>query len=352
MNTLSITAIEEGTGKTAITLALGLVAQDRNMSVGYMKPKGTRLQSHVGKIVDRDPMLAAELLDLDDSLSDLEPIVYSPTFIENAVREQTVSSELQQRVQTVFTDLSTDRDLMLVEGAGRLTTGGIIELTDAEIAELFDSNVLLVCEFQQLGDLDEILAAVGDIGDRLSGIVFNRVRDIELDRLEDHAIPFLEARGCPVLGVLPHQRDLAGVTVEELTDEIGATQLTTGDSDAFVERFLIGAMGGDEALRYFRRTKNAAVITGGDRSEIHAAAIEAPGVTCLIVTGGHRPASTVLGKAEQAGLPVLAVTADTLSTVERGEEVVRGGRTQDPKTVYKMRELLESHAEIDEILGA
>ena len=65
MNTLLVTSTHESTGKTAVTLALGLLARERGQSVGYMKPKGTRLQSNVGKTLDQDPMLAREILDLD-----------------------------------------------------------------------------------------------------------------------------------------------------------------------------------------------------------------------------------------------------------------------------------------------
>ena len=350
MKTLSITATEEGTGKTAIALALGLIAQDREIDVGYMKPKGTRLQSRVGKIVDRDPLLAVELLGIDAELQTLEPIVYSPSFIENAVRGHEDPAALRERIRTVFDELATDRTLMLLEGAGELTTGGIVELTDPEIADVLDAEVLLVTGFEQLGDLDVLLAATDAIGDRLAGVVFNRVRDAAFDRLERDAIPFLETRGCPVFGVLPHDPGLAGVTVDELAAELGAERLTSVADDVLVERFLVGAMGGDEALRYFRRTRNAAVITGGDRAEIHAAAMEAPGVACLVLTGGRRPSRTVLGRAEQAGLPVLAVSTDTLSTVERTESVVRSGRTRDAETVRHMRELLEAHAEVDRLL--
>ena len=351
MKTLSITATREGTGKTAIAIALGLLARDRDVDVGYMKPKGTRLQSHVGKVLDRDPLLASELLELEAELEELEPIVYSSTFVENAVRGQEDPDDLRRRVRTAFEELAVGRDLMLIEGAGQLTTGGIVELTDPQIAELLEADVVLVADFTQLADLDTLLAAVDDIGDRLAGVVFNRVRDTALDPLERDAIPFLESRGVSVFGVIPHQRDLAGVLVDELAAELGAERLTSGTPDAFVERFLVGAMGGDEALRHFRRTRNAAVITGGDRVEIHTAAIEAPSVNCLVVTGGHRPSQSVLGRAEQAGLPVLAVNADTLSTVERAEDVVRSGRTRDAETVRRMRQLLEDHADTDEILG-
>ncbi|EJN60164.1 protein with phosphotransacetylase biod-like n-terminal domain protein [Halogranum salarium B-1] len=352
MNTLLVTSTQDSTGKTAVTLALGLLAQERGLDVGYMKPKGTRLQSNVGKTLDQDPMLARELLGLDAEMHQMEPIVYSPTFVEGAIRGQEDGDELADIVRENYDQLSAGKDLMLIEGAGRYTTGGIIDLTDPEVAELLDAQVLLVADYTKPGDIDDVLAAADDIGEDLAGVLFNRVSDSVYDELETEVVPFLENRGIDVLGVLPRKRELAGVTVEGLAQELGADVATNVPTDAFVERFLVGAMGGDAALRYFRRTKDAAVITGGDRSEIHTAALEAPGVKALILTGGHRPPAAVLGKAEEKGVPVLLVNADTLSVVDRAEELVHSGRTRDEETVSLLRDLLFEHADVDALVPA
>ena len=351
MKSILVTATNESTGKTAVALALATIAKERGQSVGYMKPKGTRLQSNVGKTLDQDPMLARELLDLDAEMHQMEPVVYSPTFIDGAIRGQENADELRDRVRSEYESLAEDTDLMLVEGGGSLSTGGIVGLTDPEVAELLDSSVLLIAEYEQPGDVDDVLAAAEDIGDRLAGVLFNRVADTAFEELDTDVIPYLEGCGIPVLGAIPQQKELAGVTIDDLAAELGAETLTNVDSDAYVERFLVGAMGGDEALRFFRRARDAAVITGGDRSDIHAAAIQAPGVKCLILTGGHRPSNAVLGKAEEAGKPVLAVNTDTLTVVDRAEEIVHSGRTRDARTVELMGELLSSRVDIEELLA-
>ena len=351
MKSILVTATNESTGKTAIALALATIAKARGQSVGYMKPKGTRLQSNVGKTLDQDPMLARELLDLDAEMHQMEPVVYSPTFIDGAIRGQENAEELRDRVRSEYESLAEDTDLMLVEGGGSLSTGGIVGLTDPEVAELLDSSVLLIAEYEQPGDVDDVLAAAEDIGDRLAGVLFNRVADTAFEELDTDVIPYLEGRGIPVLGAIPQQKELAGVTIDDLAAELGAETLTNVASDAYVERFLVGAMGGDEALRFFRRARDAAVITGGDRSDIHTAAIQAPGVKCLILTGGHRPSNAVLGKAEEAGMPVLAVNTDTLTVVDRAEEIVHSGRTRDARTVELMRELLSSRVDVEELLA-
>ncbi|MGQ3414104.1 phosphotransacetylase family protein [Natrinema sp. LN54] len=350
-DTLLVSSLEESTGKTAITLALARLAAAEGERVGYMKPKGTRLQSNVGKTLDEDPLLARDLLDLEAEMHDLEPVVYSPTFVEQAIRGREDPDELRERVAEAFDTLAGDRDRLFVEGGGRYDVGGIVDLTDADIADLLDARVLLVAPYEIPADVDDVLAAAADFGDRLAGVVFNDVPDAAYDQLETDVVPFLEGRGIPVHGVLPSERELSGVTVAELADELGASVLVEEGRDAYVERFTVGAMGPDSALRHFRRTKDAAVITGGDRAEIHTAALEAPGVRCLILTGGHRPSGAIVGQASEKGVPILSVQTDTLTTVERAEDVVRSGRTRDAETVDRMERLLSDHAAVDSILG-
>jgi hypothetical protein len=74
-------------------------------------------------------------------------------------------------------------------------------------------------------------------------------------------------------------------------------------------------------------------------------------VVCLVLTGGHRPPGAVLGRAEEKGVPVLLVTADTLTAIDRAEAVVRTGRTRDERTVSTMRDLLFDHVDLDAVLG-
>lgn len=349
MNPLLVTATAESTGKTAIALALATLARRRGRSVGYLKPKGTRLESTAGKTFDTDPELGVELLDLDADPTDLEPIVYSPTFVDQVLKGREDPAELRRRVRSAFDAQAAANDLVVVEGD--LGTGGIVDLTDPDIADLLDASVLLVARYDGPRDVDDVLDAADRIGDRLAGVVFNGVSDAEYDYVENTVVPFLEGRGVPVVGVVPRVSDLAGVTVSTLADELGAEVLTETPADGLVERFVVGAMGGDTALRYFRRTKDAAVITGGDRSDIHVAALEAGGIRCLVLTGGVRPSGSVLGTAEENGVPVLLVQTDTLVTVERAEEVLRSGRTRSERTVDRMRSLLTEHADVDALIG-
>jgi hypothetical protein len=352
MNTLHVISTADGTGKTAIAIALAKLARDRGATVGYMKPKGTRLQSAVGKTRDEDPLLAKDLLDLDAEVHDLEPVVYSPTFVQEAIRGREDPAALRERIRESFDAMAADVDLMVVEGGGRLWTGGIVDLTDAHVADLLDARVVLLDRYDDVDDVDEILAAADDVGDRLAGVLFNAVDDHDHDVLTDDVVPFLASRGIDTLGTLPRDPQLAGVPVADLAESLGAELVTAdADTDVLVERFSVGAMGSSSALDAFRRTRNSAVITGGDRSDIQAAALEASGVNCLVLTGGYRPSSTIVGKAEERGVPVLLVQGDTRTTVDRTEDVIHAGRTRSAETVARMETLLAEAADVDALLG-
>jgi BioD-like phosphotransacetylase family protein len=351
MNSIFVTSTGEGTGKTAIAVAVAKLAQDRGLDVAYFKPKGTRLKSPVGKTRDEDPLLAKEMLGIDADLADLEPVVYSPAFIEEAIRGNR-DGEVRERVREHFDALVDEYDLVVVEGGGRLETGGIVGLTDPDVAELLDARTVVVGGSANPADVDGVLAAARQFEGHLAGVLFNAVADANFDSLNTDVVPFLETRDIPVLGIVPRVQELAGVTVADLADALGAELLNPeASTDGFVERFAVGAMGSDAALRHFRRMRNAAMVTGGDRSEIQAAALEAPGIECIVLTGGLRPSGAILGKAAEADVPVLLVQSDTRVTVDRVEEVISTGRTRDPETVERMVDLLSDHADLEGLLA-
>lgn len=351
MTTHFIAATEESAGKTAVALALALIIQDRGQTVGFMKPKGTRYE-HLGDTdVDSDAGFARNLLSLDAPIDDLEPIVYSHSFIESTIRGEQDSDDVNSIIRDRFQSLANESDVMIVEGGRTVISGGVINATDPALADCFDARVILVAAYRHPRDVDTILAAATDFGDHLGGIVFNGVSNDLIPTIETDVAPFFEQRDIPVLGILPRITELAGALVTDFATELGADIVTDTPMDTYIEQLLVGAMGPAAALRYFRRVTNAVVITGGDRSDIHSVALETPGVNCLCLTGGYRPSQAIIGKAQDRGIPILVVNSDTMTTIERAEQVLQSGRVRETDAVVHMQELLESHTDLSTVLG-
>jgi BioD-like N-terminal domain of phosphotransacetylase len=68
------------------------------------------------------------------------------------------------------------------------------------------------------------------------------------------------------------------------------------------------------------------------------------------LTGGLRPSSAVLARAEKENVPVLLVQSDTRTTIDRVEDVLHSGRTRDPDSVARMGELLADGVDVPGLL--
>ncbi|GIV93113.1 MAG: hypothetical protein KatS3mg056_1822 [Chloroflexus sp.] len=83
---------------------------------------------------------------------------------------------------------------------------------------------------------------------------------------------------------------------------------------------MIGAMGAEASLSFFRRRANKAVITGGDRSDLQLIALQTS-TNALVLTGNIRPTMQVMDRAAELEVPIILVADDTLSTVDRAERL-------------------------------
>ncbi len=348
--TILLTGLAEGIGKTAITLGIGRHAQNRGLTVGYMKPLGTRLRTRDGILIDEDLPLAARTLGLESDPTALSVVTYSETLQTELLRGQTDPATLQNELQDRAETLGADRDLLLVEGSGTDQRGRMLNLTDPELATQLDARVVLVGRYRDPSDIDPVMAAADTYGDRLAGIIFTDVSADAIESLRTDGIPFLESAGYPVLGSIPHVDELAGITVADLATELGAELIADTGTAGLVETVLIGAMGAETALRHFRRVENAAVVTGGDRADIQTAAIETAGVTALVLTGGHQPPTAVRKLARERSVPILLVQTDSRTATDRIETIISRGRTHREAAIDRMTALLDDHVELTAIL--
>jgi len=349
MVTVYVASSHPYSGKTLTCIVLGTRWQRQGRRVGYLKPLGLMPVTVEGNVTDEDACFVARQLGLEAPPSRLCPVVLDRSSCHMDFQDA------RQRVQDAYTAAALDKDLMLVNGIGDvLSRGSMIGLNGVAVAEMLKAKVLLVARCDSFLDADEILAAGRALGDRVVGVVLNRVPDRHRDEIEELVIPCLEARNLTVLGMMPDDPILHSVSVQELA-EATAGEILCGAEAAgeLVESFVVGAMGVESALRYFRKTPRKCVITGGDRSDIQLAALETP-TQCLILTGGLRPSHTVIARAEQQNTPLLLVGEDTLTVVGIIEEMLGKLRVREQKKVDHALKQFEQHvdlARLEALLG-
>ncbi len=351
MRTLLIASTASYSGKSGIALACIRAFIERGLDTGYFKPYGVMPVTVDGVLTDQDATYLNETLGRPAPLEAVCPVVRTQAFVEDVLAHRT--EDLRATVHDAFAVCSKGRDAIVIEGPSDLIQGSGIGLSVTDVAEILDAHVLLLHKPGTTPDIpDAVICESRRIGGRLLGVVLTWVQEASEDFISRRIVPFLASEGIPVLGVMPYDVRLASVTVSEIVDALGGTILCAEDRvDEPVESFMVGAMGQEKALRFFRRKANKAVITGGDRSDVQLAALETS-TRAIVLTGNMPPSSIVLARAEELGVPMILVDADTLTAVERMETLMGRTRLHDEAKAGRIRALFEQAVDVDELLAA
>jgi BioD-like phosphotransacetylase family protein len=349
MKSLYITSVERYSGKTAVCLALGKRFQEDGHRVGYLKPLSIQPWLEGGKIVDQDATFVKDTLGLTPSLSELSPVVVTQNMLKRQITGKG-HENLIPKIKAAAKAAGAKKDVLLLEGGGSLREGYVVNLPTPEVAKALKSKVFVVVRYRdEIRLLDDVLAAKFRLDDALCGIIINRVPESDTEFVAEYARPYIENQDVPVFGVLPEARGVAALMVDEIIDALDPTILTDCiTSDILVENINVGAMNAEAAISRLRRSKNNAVITGGDRVDIQIAALETNSA-CLILTGCLEPRPLIVKQANELGIPVLLVDTNTMETVEAIDRVM--GKTRMGQTIKleKFQQLLGKYVDLDRI---
>lgn len=343
MKSLYITSVERYSGKTAVCLGLGTHLKADGFTVGYLKPLSLQPWVIKGHIADEDAAFVKETLALPAQPWDLSPVVLT----EESLHQQLSSAgdiNLLDTVRQFVQKASADVQVLLLEGGGTLREGYIVGLPTPIVATAVGSDILTIVKYHDdVSVLDDTLASKARLGATMGGVLINRVPTDAMNFVTHEVRPYLERHNIPVYGILPEVRSLAALTVGELVDILNAEVLTSqNDMDAMVENLTVGAMNTEAALSVFRKQKNKAVITGGDRTDLQLAALETS-TTCLILTGNLRPSPLIIRQAEEFHVSILLVPTNTMETVELIDQIYGKTRLGQPAKFREFQTLLDEN---------
>jgi len=346
---LYIASTAEYSGKTLVALALGKIWGGAGVKVGYVKLLGKIPVSEQGRVVDEDASFIARELSLEGPTEAFCPVVITPDLVMAAYRGEDLG--IRGKITAAVRDAEARCEILLIGGTANARDGFFFGLSPIELISGFDCRVVLVDKFEGEKSMDQVLWAAHVLGHRLLGVVFNRVAPAQETFVRKTAGPFLESRGIRVFGAVPLDPLLDSVSVGSLIQSLSASVLLEGPSPrTLIERFCVGTMDVEHALRIFRGIPRKAVVTGGFRTDIQLAALETDTVA-LVLTGGIPPHDIILARAREKGVAVLSVGEDTFATVERFEKVLGRLRIREPEKVLRGVEAVRASVDTEGLLS-
>lgn len=345
-------------GKTTTSVGLFAALQARFPRIGFIKPVGQRFVEIEGAKIDEDTVLINETYHPHTPLRAMSPIAVEPDFTRRYLSGG-ITHQLHDRVRTAFDIAAWEKDFVIIEGTGHAGVGSVFDLSNAKVASLLQSKVIIVSRAGIGRPIDEIglnLALFEKQGVEVIGAIINKVNPEKMAMLKEYATLGLAKLGLPLLGMIPMHTELYKPTVNQACVRLKGEFLAGAQHKRRrVARIGVGAMSCRNAERLLQ--PGTLIITPGDREDLimmilqEDAKLSSRGhLAGVVLTDGILPPANVMQLIRERSIPFISTSADISSaTTSIGHMTVKT-EAGDREKIGVIQKLVQEHVLVDRIV--
>jgi BioD-like phosphotransacetylase family protein len=288
----------------------------------------------------------------------MSPIAVEPDFTRRYLSGGN-TQKLHDQVERAFDEAAWEKDFIIIEGTGHAGVGSVFDLSNAQVARLLQSQVIIVSQGGIGKPIDEIsmnLALFEKYGVQVVGAIINKCLPDKLDLIRTYAEKGLARMGLPLLGVIPMSQELRRPTMNQVAHQVKGEFISGAEHKRRrVARVMIGAMSSKNAESFFEA--GTLIITPGDREDIIMAAVgwnqtHSNAVAGLVLTGGLIPQEGVMAVVRENGLPVVSSKYDSYSVAAAINKMTVKTEVGDRDKIALIQRLVEENVNVDAILAS
>lgn len=359
MKKIFIAATKQNDGKTTVSLGLISNLKDRLKKAAFIKPIGQRYLEEEGIKIDEDSLFIEEVCGIKCGLKDMSPIAVEKGFTEKYI-SQPQKKSITSQIKEAFRRVSRGQDLIIIEGTGHAGVGSVFDHSNAYVAKLLGSKVIIISSGGIGRPIDEILlnkALFDREGVKVLGVIINKVIPSKFDKISQLVKKGLKRKGVNVLGVIPYNDLLSFPTIEQILKETDFGLLCGKDTlESYVSNVIVGAMQPNDAIKYIR--DNSLLITPGDREDMIMTALECYRekdkerlkVSGIVLSGGITPLGPTMEALKDSGIPVLLAQDDTYTVAACIHNLTVKIRPCDTVKINTAIKLIKDNVDLDSIV--
>ncbi|RAP33246.1 hypothetical protein DID77_03395 [Candidatus Marinamargulisbacteria bacterium SCGC AG-439-L15] len=357
-----IAATRQDDGKTTVSLGLFQAMQRRYKSLAYMKPVGQQYVLVDDEKIDKDAYLFYKSFGLDNfHLKDMSPIAVPRGFTRDYINKPN-KKQLETKITEAYARLSNKQEFILFEGTGHAGVGSVFDLSNARVAELLKTKVIIVSIGGIGKSIDELMLNITlfkNLGVEIAGVIINKVYPKKLDEIKTVVSKGLSRFKVPLLGTIPLMKQLTYPSVAAIIEELKPKVLSGKKGlNNCVEKFIIGDMSPHFALDRF--SKNTLMIVPGNREGLILTGLcenmlRTTGprmVSGIIFTNGIKPHPKILELLSKTRIPLLLVKEDAFTVATEINTMIFKIRSEDLHKITLAADIIEEHVDVDTICNS
>jgi BioD-like phosphotransacetylase family protein len=352
-----VAATRQDDGKTTTSVGLFAALQQRFERIGYIKPVGQRFVDVEGAKIDEDTVLINDTYRTNTPIRSMSPIAVEPDFTKRYL-SGSFRQQLHDRVRTAFDEVAWEKDFIIIEGTGHAGVGSVFDLSNATVAQLLHSKVIIVSRGGIGRPIDEIslnLALFEKQGVEVIGAIINKVVPEKMEMLKEYATVGLARLGLPLLGMIPLHTELYKPTVNQACLQLRGEFIAGAQHKRRrIARTGIGAMSSRHADRLL--TPGTLIITPGDREDLILMVLneEMPSsrghLAGVVLTDGILPHGAVMDLIRSRNIPFISTSADVSAAATTIARMTVKTEVGDKDKIGLIQSLIHEHVQVDRIV--
>jgi BioD-like phosphotransacetylase family protein len=357
---LFVAATQQNDGKTTSSLGLFSALQKRQIGrVGFIKPVGQRFVEIEGQRIDEDSVLMNQTFQVRTPIEAMSPIAVEPDFTRKYI-EGANNEFLVRRIKNSFDRAAWEKDFVIIEGTGHAGVGSCFDLSNARVASLLSSKVLVIAGGGIGKPIDEIAlnkALFDQEGVEMVGVILNKVMPDKIDLIQNITRRGLERLGIELLGIIPEEPILAKATLGQIAKQVKGKFIgNRHDSRRRVKKVIIGAMSASHVMQYME--PGTLVVTPGDREDVILAALstsalsenDSRAIAGLVLSADLFPHQSVMDLLHQSNLPVITSPYDSYTVASSIHSMTVKTLPGDTEKIDKIQRLFEQNVNVERLL--
>ena len=365
LKSVYVAATSQHVGKTTSTLGLVAALRQSGVSVGYCKPVGQQFLDLGNLRVDKDALLFSSVMDFQ-----LSETLHSPVILgrgaTTAYLDDPSKFNYRDRILNAAAELSAKHEMVIYEGTGHPGVGSVVDLSNADVAELVGASVIIIVEGGIGNTIDRLCLALSKFTEKkvpIIGVIVNKVKPEKLDKVRHYVGKKIEQMGLKLLGVLPYDKSLSNPIMATIMEAVSGRILYNEQNlDNRVEDFVSGSLVDVGELSTFR---NLLLVVSHKRlleaiqkiiqiREVKK--IDDPILSGIIITGDgrhempmnhYRILDDYIRRFE---IPVITTPLDTLGSVVKISRIEVKINTRTPWKSRRAIELIRENVDLSSIL--
>jgi len=360
LKNIFLSSIYQNAGKTTISLGLYQVFKERRIRMAFMKPVGQQVVDVGDMHIDKDSYLIGEVFRTAKKFREMSPITIGRGYTEKYIMHPH-KDKLEAAIQKSFQGLIKRKDAIIVEGTGHAGVGAVIDLSNADVAQLLGSKVIMISGGGIGKSIDEIMLnkALFDLrGVEMIGVIINKVHPEKYEKIKRILEKGLANKGLKLLGVIPEEPFLSAPTIDQIKNHLNL-QLLCGNAGMLrrVDNTIVAAMEPHNMIHYLKG--GTLVLTSGDRVDNILAAVSSHlisndgksfRIAGVILTGGLIPNPKIVDLLKKSRMPVLITDHDTYTVAASIKNLICKIQKTDRDKILEAARLVKKYVDIDTIL--